>query len=94
MNVHKVLLKIAYWLVALSILILIGLTFYARRVITQQSQPVAVENTVEEETTSIKFSGMTLTRDDGKSKKEATEIKETSKKDEVEQPVQNQTDKN
>ncbi len=85
MSIHRVLLKIAYWLVALSIVVLIGLTFFARRVITQQSQPAPVEKTVTEETTSIKFSGMTLTRDDGKSKKEEPEIKEEIKKDEGEQ---------
>ena len=89
MKIYNVLLKIAYWLVALSIVVLIGLTFYARRVITQQSQPAPVKSTavVEEEST-VKISGMTLTFDSKKPKKEVTENKEVIEKDES-----NQTDK-
>lgn len=82
MNWQKTLLKIAYWLVALSIVVLIGFTFYARHIITGESQKAPVKETVTEETTNINFSGMSLTIDDKKAKKEVAEIKEAIKEDE------------
>lgn len=95
MNIQRILLKIAYWLVALSIVVLIGFTFYARHIISQQSQGTQnsfVKNAEEEEGTNIKFSGMSLTIDDEKAKKEVEEVKEAIKKDEGTQT--DQTDQN
>ena len=83
MNFQRILLKIAYWLVALSIVVLIGLTFYARRVITGQSQKTAEKPAVSEESTKIEFSGMSLTIDNEKGKKEVAEMKEAIKKEET-----------
>jgi peroxiredoxin family protein len=82
MNFQKILLKIAYWLVALSILVLIGFTFYARHVITSQSQNAPVKKTEIEETSNIQVKGMSLSRDDEKAKKEIEELKEAMKKEE------------
>lgn len=89
MNWQKILLKIAYWLVALSIVILLGFTFYARHVISGKSQNTPVEKPDTEESTNIEFSGMSLTIDDEKAKKEVAEIKEAIKKDEGEKTDQN-----
>ena len=92
MNVQRILLKIAYWLVALSILILIGFTFYARHIISSQSQgnqATSVEDGEAEEGTNIKFSGMSLTIDNEKAKKEVAEMKEAMKEDEGGETDQN-----
>ena len=83
MNFQRILLKIAYWLVALSIVVLIGLTFYARRVITGQSQKTTEKPAVTEESSKIEFSGMSLTIDNEKAKKEIAEMKEAMKKEET-----------
>ena len=82
MNFQKIILKIAYWLVALSIVVLIGFTFYVRHIITSQPQNAPVKKTETEETTNIKFSGMSLTIDNKKAKKEVEEVKEAAKKEE------------
>ena len=84
MNFQKIALKIAYWLVALSILILIGFTFYARHIISSQSQNTPEKKAETEEISNIKFSGMSLTIDNKKVKKEAEEINEAITKDEGE----------
>jgi len=91
MKIHNILLKIGYWLVALSILVIIGLTFFTRRILSEQSQKPAVENTEQEEVTNIKFSGVTVVRAD-KAKKDEDGTKEAAKKDEgpqTEQPGKN-----
>ena len=92
MTIQKILLKIAYWLVALSILVLIGFTFYARHIISQQSgtQQTSDKKTETEETTNIQFSGMSVTIDNDKAKKQVAEIKEAIKKDEEGRTDQNQ----
>ena len=88
MNFQKIALKIAYWLVALSILVLIGFTFYARHIISGQSQNATVKKTKTEETSNIQISGMSLSRDDEKAKKEVEEIRAAIKKEEEGQSAQ------
>lgn len=83
MNFQRILLKIAYWLVALSIVVLIGLTFYARHVITGQSQKTTEKPAVNDESTKIEFSGMSLTIDNEKAKEDVAEMKEAMKKEET-----------
>ncbi|MGD9161402.1 MAG: hypothetical protein PVG39_23510 [Desulfobacteraceae bacterium] len=85
MNFQKIALKIAYWLVAFSILVLIGFTFYARHLISGQSQStqnISVKKTETEESTNIEISGMSMTIDNEKAKKEVAELREAMKKEE------------
>ena len=82
MKFHKILLKIAYWLVALSILVLLGFTFYARHVISDKSQDDTAKKVEVEETSQIEISGMSLTLDNEKAKKEVEELRAAMKKDE------------
>lgn len=85
MKIQSILLKIAYWLVALSIVVLIAFTFYARHIISQQSQNnqnISVEKTGTEERSSFDISGMSLKIDNEKAKKEVAELKEAMKKEE------------
>lgn len=88
MNFQKIALKIAYWLVALSIVVLIGFTFYAHHVISNQSKNTPVKKVEMEETSNIQFSGMSLTIDNKKTKKEVEENKEVIAKDESAQTDQ------
>ena len=60
MNFQKILLKIAYWLVALSIVVLIGFTFYARHIISEKSQKASVKKTEAEKTSNIQIKGMSI----------------------------------
>ena len=84
MNFQKLILKIAYWLVAISILVLLGFTFIARRIISEQPQGDAPANQlVIEETTKIDVHGISVTFDDKKAQKEVAELKEAMKKEEA-----------
>jgi hypothetical protein len=65
------------------------MTFYARHIISGQSQKAVKNNTVTEEGTKIEFSGVSLTIDDDKAKKEVTEIQEAIRKDRGEKTDQN-----
>ena len=84
MDIQKILLKIAYWLVALSIVVLLGFTMYARHILSgqsQESQNIAIKKTEKkEEGPNIQFSGMSVTVDNKKAKKEIAELKAAMKK--------------
>ena len=86
MDIQKILLKIAYWLVALSIVVLIGFTLYARHILSgqsQESQNISVRKTeTTEEGTNVQFSGMSVTIDNKKARKEIAELKAAMQKDE------------
>ena len=85
MNFQKIALKIAYWLVAFSILVLIGFTFFARHIISgksQSTQNVSVEKIETEESTNIEISGMSMTIDNERAKEEVAALREAMKKDE------------
>lgn len=86
MNVQRILLKIAYWLVAISIVVLIAFTFYARHIISQQSQQpptITVKKSHDtDEETNFEYSGMSLKIENNKAKKEVGETGAAVKKDE------------
>ena len=83
MDIQKILLKIAYWLVALSIVVLLGFTMYARHILSGQSQGsqnISIRKTEKtEEDTNIQFSGMPVSIDNKKAKKEIAELKAAMK---------------
>ena len=85
MNFQKIALKIAYWLVAFSILVLIGFTFFARQIISgnsQSTQDVSVEKIETEESTNIEIAGMSMKIDNEKAKEEVAALRDAMKKDE------------
>lgn len=82
MDIQKILLKIAYWLVALSIVVLIAFYFFARHVMTGPSGNISVRKIEKEEKTNIEFSGMSVSLDNKKAKKEMAELKAAMKKGE------------
>ena len=92
MSIHRILIKIAYWLVAASILVIIILTFITNRMLKQQStgkKPVTVKEAWDTET-KIKFSDMNITIDDSvTSKKSSTDEKAEDTADE-EEPIQSE----
>lgn len=84
MNFQKILLKIAYWLVAFSIFVLLGLMFFSSHLSKKQAKGIATQNHATQTTdtdTNINFSGMSVTIDDKIAKKEVAEIKEAIEKE-------------
>ena len=88
MNFHRILLKIAYWLIAISIVVMLGLTFFTRRLIKQESRrPVTVKEAFDTET-KIKFSDMSITIDDTITKKDIEKFGDPTDKVEENKAVQ------
>ena len=89
MNFQKIALKIAYLLVAFSILVIIGLTFYGRHMVTKESRKaVTVKNAFDTET-KIKFSDMSITIDDSITKKSSSKPEDTTGNPDPDKAVQN-----
>ena len=87
MSFHKLLLKISYWLVAISIVVIILLTFFGQRIIKQASEEAAKQDgAVAEETTNVEMSGITIIRDESKVKKDTVED-EGQEKEETEPKI-------
>ncbi len=73
---HRILLKIAYWLVAVSIVVLIGLTFYTNHYIKKKSleeKGISFESAPVEEPedtgTNVSIGGMSVTVESKNNKK-------------------------
>ena len=69
MDFQKILLKAAYWLVAISIVVIIALTFYGNHLIKQESRKAVTVKEAFDNKTNIKFSDMSITLDDSITKK-------------------------
>ena len=75
-NFHRILLKIAYWLVAISIVVLIGLTFYTNHYIKKNSgnekginfESAPVEK-AEDSNSKVNIGGMSVTIESKSDKK-------------------------
>lgn len=89
MNVQKIALKIAYWLVAFSILVIIALTFFGRHLVQKESRKSVTVKEAWDNKTNIKFSDMNITLDDPITKKKSSKPEDASEKANADKAVQN-----
>ncbi len=89
MDFQKIAIKIAYWLIALSIVIVIAFTFFGRRLIQLESKKAITVKEAFDTETKIKFSDMSITLDDSITNKASSKAEETADKPESEKAAQN-----
>ncbi len=89
MNIQKIALKIAYWLVAFSILVIIALTFFGRHLVQKESRKSVTVKEAWDNKTNIKFSDMNITLDDSMTKKKSSKPEDASEKANADKAVQN-----
>ena len=88
MNIHKILLKIAYWLIAISIVIMLGLTFFSRQLVKKQSRKAVTVKEAFDTETKIRFSDMSISIDDTITKKDTEKFGDPTNKEEENNAVQ------
>jgi hypothetical protein len=89
MDFQKIALKIAYWLVAVCILVIIALTFYGRHIVQKESKKAITVKEAWDTDTKITFSDMSITLDDSITKKTSPKAEDTPEKSESEKAAQN-----